>query len=379
MTAAGLIFSNIHDDSLREMTTRRTMASVPFGGRYRLIDFPLSCMVNADISKVGIITHNNYQSLLDHIGSGKDWDLARRSGGIKILPPLITAYDNAVAGKVYSTRLEALMGVTSFIEKCTEDVIVLSDSNAVFNMDLKKILRSHEKSGADITFVTKKVPVEICTTGRDLKVMTADENDRLVDLKELDLMDHKGEVEIYTNVAVINRTHLLYFVRDSIARGYNSFFRDVILRHLKDYKYMVYRYEGFYDMIVSLEGYFACNMETLKADARHELFSNRRLPVYTKVRNSTPTSYAEGATVKNSLIAEGCQIEGTVENSIIFRGVRVGKGTVVKNSILLQNTYVGDNSFVNCVIADKDVVIREERMLSGHETQPFYIEKGKMI
>ena len=209
--------------------------------------------------------------------------------------------------------------------------------------------------------------------------MTADENDRLTDLKELDPMDHTGEVEIYTNVAVINRTHLLHVVRDSIARGYSSFFRDVILRHLKDYKYMIYRYEGFYDMIVSLEGYFACNMETLNADARHELFSNRRLPVYTKVRNSTPTSYAEGAMVKNSLIAEGCQIEGTVENSIIFRGVRIGKGTVVKNSILLQNTYVGDNSFVNCVVADKDVVIREERMLSGHETQPFYIEKGKMI
>lgn len=379
MTAAGLIFSNIHDDSLREMTTRRTMASVPFGGRYRLIDFPLSCMVNADISKVGIVTHNNYQSLLDHIGSGKDWDLARRSGGIKILPPLITAYDNAIAGRVYSTRLEALMGVTSFIEKCTEDCIVLSDSNAVFNMDLKKVIRAHEKSGARMTFVTKKLLAENCPKGKDIKVLSSDESGRLTDLKEFDPLDHTGEIEIYTNVAVVDRLYLLSVVRDSIARGYSSFFRDIIQRHIGDCKYMVYRYEGFYDMIVSLRGYFACNMKTLGSDARHELFSSTRLPMYTKVRNSTPTTYAQGAKVTNSLIAEGCQIEGTVENSIIFRGVHIGKGVVVKNSILLQNTFVGERSFVNCVIADKDVVIREDRMLSGHETQPFYIEKGKMI
>lgn len=379
MTAAGLIFSNIHDEALHEMTSRRTMASVPFGGRYRLIDFPLSCMVNADISKVGIITHNNYQSLLDHIGSGKDWDLARRSGGIKILPPLITAYSNAIAGKVYTTRLEALMGVVSFIEKSTEDCIVLSDSNAVYNMDLKKVLRAHEKSGADITFVTKKLCAEECPSGKDLKVMTADDDGTLVDCKEFDRFDHTGEIEIYTNVAVINRTYMLSFVRDAVARGYTSFFRDVILRHMNERNYRVYRYDGFYDMIVSLRGYYNCNMATLATDARRELFSNRALPVYTKVRNSTPTTYTSGAVVKNSVIAEGCQIEGTVENCIIFRGVHVGKGTVVRNSILLQNTFVGENSFVNCVIADKDVVIREERMLSGHETQPFYIEKGKSI
>ena len=379
MTAAGLIFSNIHDDTLREMTARRTMASVPFGGRYRLIDFPLSCMVNADISKVGIITHNNYQSLLDHIGSGKDWDLARRSGGIKILPPLITAYDNAIAGRVYNTRLEALMGVTDFIEKCNEDVIVLSDSNAVYNMNLKKVLRAHEKSGAEITFVTTMMAAESLPVGKDVKVFTADENGRLTDLKEFDPLDHKGEIEVYTNVAVANRNYLLSVVRDSIARGYTGFFRDVVARRLHDSKMMVYRYSGYYSLIVSLDDYYRSNLEVLGNEVRRELFANKLAPVYTKVRNSTPTTYTEGALVKNSLVAEGCQIEGTVENSIIFRGVHVGKGAVVRNSVLLQNTYVGDGSFVNCVIADKDVVIRNDRMLSGHETNPFYIEKKKMI
>ena len=140
MTAAGLIFSNIHDISIPEMTAERTMASIPFGGRYRLVDFTLSNMVNSGIDKVGIITHNNYRSLMDHIGNGKDWDLARRSGGIMILPPFVTAYENPRANQLYTTRLEALMGVREYITHCDEDVIVLSDSDVVCNIDLSDVI-----------------------------------------------------------------------------------------------------------------------------------------------------------------------------------------------------------------------------------------------
>ena len=143
MTAAGLIFSNIHDINISEMTRRRTMASVPFGGRYRLIDFALSNMVNSGVSKVGVITHNNYQSLMDHIGTGKDWDLARRSGGIKILPPFITAYENSVANSLYTTRLEALMGVMNFISRCKEDYIILSDCDVICNINISQYFRSN--------------------------------------------------------------------------------------------------------------------------------------------------------------------------------------------------------------------------------------------
>ena len=156
MTAFGLVFSNIHDKSIPELTRRRTMASVPFGCRYRLIDFTLSNMVNAEISKVGVIVHNNYQSLLDHLGNGKDWDLARRSGGIKVLPPFITAYDSLAASQLYTTRLQALMGVLNFIQHCTEEYAVLSDCDVICNLDIKDVLAKHEASGADITFVTKK-------------------------------------------------------------------------------------------------------------------------------------------------------------------------------------------------------------------------------
>ena len=183
MTAAGLIFSNIHDECLPELTRLRTMASVPFGGRYRLIDFPLSNMVNSGITKIGIITHYNYQSLLDHIGTGKDWDLARRSGGIKILPPFITAYDAKGTTSLYNTRLEALLGVTNFISRCTEDVIVLSDCDTICNIDISKVLSQHEETGADITVVTKRVEGGNFSADRH-SVMVLDDNGRIIDASE---------------------------------------------------------------------------------------------------------------------------------------------------------------------------------------------------
>ena len=159
-TVAGLVFSNIHDRNVPELTQKRTMASVPFGGRYRLVDFTLSNMVNADIYKVGIITHYNYQSLVDHLEAGKDWDLARRSGGLKILPPYITAYDNTtMSTQPYSSRLEALMGAYNFVSKSKEEYIVLCDSDVVCNFDLKDMIKSHKKSGADITIAYKNGPL----------------------------------------------------------------------------------------------------------------------------------------------------------------------------------------------------------------------------
>ena len=164
MSVAGLIFSNIHDKAIPEMTNIRAMASIPFGGRYRLIDFPLSNMVNSGITKIGIITHDNYQSLMDHIGTGKDWDLARRSGGIKILPPFISTSGVAGhSGRPYTSRLEALLGATAFSSRCNEDQIVLSDCDGICNIDLNEVLDEHIKRNADLTIVTRPF-----TTGSSL-------------------------------------------------------------------------------------------------------------------------------------------------------------------------------------------------------------------
>ena len=373
MTAAGLIFSNIHDQSTPELTRVRTMASVPFGGRYRLIDFALSNMVNSGITKVGLITHYNYQSLLDHIGTGKDWDLARRSGGIKILPPYITAYDNAAGQKLYASRLEALMGARDFITRCTEDCFVLSDCDIICNIDLNAVIEDHAKSGADVTFVTKCVDVTDMLISEQVGVISADADRNVTDFV---MTKPTGEVNLYTNIMVVSRNYMMNVLADSVAHGYTSFFRDIISHSIGKANYRIYEYDGWYAYIGSLESYFACSMQLLTDEARNGLFYVKNRPILTKVRNSAPTKYSEGANVKNSLVADGCVIEGTVENSILFRGVKVGKGTVVKNSILMQDTYTGSDVSLNCVITDKNAVIRDGRTLSGHESLPFFIGKN---
>ncbi len=377
MTAVGLIFSNIHDRNITEMTAKRTMASVPFGGRYRLIDFALSNMVNSGISKVGIITHYNYQSLLDHIGNGKDWDLARRSGGIKILPPFITAYDNGSAGKLYSTRLEAIMGVNNFINRCTEDFVVMSDCDVICNIDLAKVIKAHEESGAELTIVTKKVTLSGADGGKH-KIVEIGENNDITDMYE-GRADTGGEKTVSANIMVIRRKVLQHIVLEAITHGYHSFTRDVIGIMARKHTVKAYPFDGFYASISSMAGYFKTSMQLLEPEVRKGLFDVKYRPIMTKVRNSAPAKYLEGARVTNSIVADGCIIEGVVENSVLFRGVKVGKGTVVRNSILLQDSYVGDGTSLNCVVTDKNVVIRDGRSLSGHETMPFFIGKDAEI
>ncbi len=376
MIAAGLIFSNIHDQCIPEMTRRRTMASIPFGCRYRLVDFALSNMVNSNITNVGVITHYNYQSLMDHVGNGKDWDLARRSGGIKILPPYVAAYENTASAKLYENRLEALMGAGSFINRCGADYIVLSDCDAICNIDLKAVIDDHIASGAYMTVVTKKLESDNYHIDLPVTVMELDENNRITDLA--DLRPKMGDI-ISTNITVISRADLLGIVQESLARGHKSFHKDIIAKNLENKLIRAYPFEGFYALVSSMEGYFESSMSLLEKETRRDLFENNDRRIYTKVRNSAPTKYADGAKVTNSLLADGCVIEGEVENCILFRNVHVGKGTVVKNCILLQDTYVGANVSLNCVVTDKNVVIKDDRTLSGHRTRPFFIGKGEMV
>ena len=376
MEVAGLILSNIHNASIPELTGIRTMASIPFGCRYRLVDFPLSNMVNSGITKIGIVTHNNYRSLMDHIGTGKDWDLARRSGGIKILPPYLTTYDAANGGKLYSTRLEALMGISGFISSCKEDYIVITDCDGICNIDLSDVIDRHIETGAELTIVTRKVtdPQDVADGS---KVISSDADGRIIDL--FSYHGNDGVEEIGTNIMVANKTFLMNAISEAGAYGYTDFYHDAVTRVLSKARIYRYLYEGIFIQITSLESYFKNSMKLLENDVRDGLFNVKQRPVFTKLRNSAPTRYAGEASVKNSFVADGCIIEGTVENSILFRGVKVGKGTVVKNSILMQDTQTGDNVYLNCVITDKNVVVRDDRVLSGHESMPFFIPKGTMV
>ncbi len=374
MTAVGLIFSNIHDSNIPELTKMRTLGSVPFAGRYRLIDFPISSMVNSGISKIGIVTHNNYQSLLDHLGNGKDWDLARRSGGIKILPPYISSFENAASNKYYSSRLEALLGTVNFFNRCKEDYVVMSDCDVICNIDLNDVIEQHIRTEADITFVTKTTTPAPHET---VRVVECDKNGNVTDI--IDEKNVSRKVRAYINIMVVKRTYLLNVLEIAISRGYTSFIQDVVRKNIGKETYKIYDYKGCYAHIGSMEGYFDCSMKLLDAEMREQLFGDKNRPVLTKIRNSAPTRYCEGAKVSNSVVAEGCVIEGTVENSIIFRGVHVGRGAVVKNCVLFQDTYVCSGAELNCVIADKNVMIKDKRKLSGHETMPFYIGKNMSV
>ena len=374
MTAVGLIFSNIHDSNIPELTKKRTLGSVPFAGRYRLIDFPISSMVNSGISKIGIVTHNNYQSLLDHLGNGKDWDLARRSGGIKILPPYISSFENAASNKYYTSRLEALLGTVNFFNRCKEDYVVMSDCDVICNIDLNDVIEQHIRTEADITFVTKMTTPALNET---VRVVECDADGNVTDF--IDEKNVNREARVYINIMVVKRSYLLNVLDIAISRGYTSFIQDVVRKNIGKETYKIYDYKGCYAHIGSMEGYFDCSMKLLDREVRDQLFGDRNRPVLTKIRNSAPTRYCEGAKVQNSVVAEGCVIEGTVENSIIFRGVHVGPGAVVKNSILFQDTYVCSGAELNCVIADKNVMIKDNRKLSGHETMPFYIGKNMSV
>ena len=368
-TAIGVIFSNMHEENVPELVRRRTMASIPFGGRYRLIDFALSNMVNSGITTVGLMTNNNYRSLIDHIGSGKDWDLARKDGGLILLPPFSEKHD-----KLYSTRLEALRSITSFLSRRKEKYVVLADCDGVAKFDIADIINYHESKNADITLVTKHGKVGHRS---DFMLIHSNDDGRV---NEIQLSPHMSEgttSDIYVNSMVINRQFLLNTVEDTVTHGFTSFESDILVKQLNSLKIYQYDFKGYYAGIDSMEAYFKHNMELLEKDVRDELFGDR--DIYTKVRDSAPSKYGADATVKNSLISDGCVIEGVVENSILFRGVKVGKGAVVKNSIVMQDSYIGTNTSLNCVITDKNVVISDRKTLSGCNELPYFIQKGTRL
>ena len=365
----GIIFSNIQEKNVPELSKHRTMASIPFAGRYRLIDFGLSNMVNAGITAVGIVTKNNYQSLIDHLGSGKDWDLARKGGGIILLPP----YSNEME-KLYTTRLEALISVSGFLASRREEYVVIYDCDGVARMDIADMLRFHEDNDADITMAYSE---QNQIDSHYFITLEADKTGRVTQLNITPRLDGTSKFNLYINVMIIKREYLLNIIQTAVARGQTSFGRDILSKNVDDMRIFGYKFDGYYAGIDSLQAYFKHSMEQLDKKVRNELFGAR--DIYTKIGDTAPTKYLEGGVIKNSLIADGCTIEGTVENSILFRGVKVGKGSVVKNSVIMQKTIIGSNVKLDSVITDKNVVIRDRRNLSGCAELPYFIAKGTML
>ena len=364
----GILFANVHDERVRELTEHRTLASVPVGGRYRLIDFPLSNMVNAGINKVGVITGNNYQSLMDHLGSGKSWDLSRKREGLYILPPF------GADGTQLPNRIGSLASVTRFLRNSKEEYVLISDCDFLCNIDYSAVSAAHIEKKADITMIYKYGKVPSYSTNAN--VLTTSPDGRVVEM--LIGPNVEGECNYGMNMYVMRRELLMKLVSECVSRNRYDFGREIIQQNLNNLRIFGYEFTGYSTIVGSVNSYFEANMALMLPKVREQLFDVNR-PIYTKVRDDMPARYGLECKVVNSLIADGCVIEGEVENCVIFRGVHVGKGAKLKNCVIMQDTVIGANSNLNYVITDKDVVIQDDRTPMGFQSYPVFISKGSLV
>ncbi len=361
----GIIFSNAYDEVIPELTALRTMGSVPFAGRYRLIDFQLSHMVNAGIPQVGVITKGNYRSLMDHVGNGKPWDLSRKRGGMTILPPF-----NTPATGMFNGKADSLFGSIEYISDSDKDYVILADCNVICNIDYDSLLKAHIAKNADITIAyANGIPPSFASSTE----FTFDENGRLTDDRYVEC--YSSEVNYSLKIMVIGRTLLERLLHEAHSARIDDF-ETIIIKNINYLAIYGYEVKGFVRTLESLRSYYEVSMEILKPENRKALFAS---PVYTKVRDQFPAFYGNNAKVTNSLIADGCRIDGEVENCILFRGVTVAKGAKLKNCIIMQDSYIGDNSEIECVIADKKVIVKPNKKLCGASNYPVYIGKGIVI
>ncbi len=374
-SALGIIFPNSYDALVPELVNVRLMASIPFASRYRLVDFILSSMSNCGIANISVMANNNYQSLMDHLGSGREWDLVRKSGGLHIFPPFADK-----SSKPYTGRIGALASILDFLRVQKEKYVILADSNIVVNFDYSAMIDAHIASGADVTIAynEQELPASVQAykgNDRGIYYTFGIENGRIT--KIFVNPREPGVQNFSMNFYLIEREMLIDMVSAASVHGLHYFERDVLLPQLNRLNVQGFKYDGYIARISSLQSYFEENMKLLDDYNLDALFS--RAPIYTKIRDDNPTVYASGAKVQNVMAADGCIIEGEVENSILFRGVKVGKGAKIKNCILMQDTVVEPGAEIEYLITDKNVTITAGKTMSGTDTFPVYIAKHQVV
>ena len=372
--ALGIIFPNSYDSLVPELVDERLMASIPFGGRYRMVDFVLSSMVNCGIDNISVLVRSNYHSLMDHLGSGREWDLARKNGGLNIFPP----YSEKNV-KVYSGRVDALYSIMDTLKDQKEKYVVMTDTNIAVNFDFKALMKAHAESGADVTMVYTKeeIPTGLKeNTDMHNLYFTLKMEDNRVSKIYLNSKD-EGVQNLSMNIYIMERELLMDLVNTAFVRGYTYFERDILAAKTDKLNIQGYEYNGYVARVCNMKSYFDENMKLLKDENLDALFSGN--PIYTKVRDDNPTRYIAGSKAKNALVADGCVIEGEVENSILFRGVKVAKGAKVKNCVLMQDTVVGENANLEYVITDKNVNITAGKELHGTDSFQVFVDKGKTV
>ena len=373
--ALGIIFPNGYDSLVPELVAERLMASIPFAGRYRMVDFVLSSMVNCGIDNVSVIVRKNYIDLFDNVGSGRAWDLTLKKGGVNIVPPFA---EKTV--KVYNGRVEALASILDFLKDQKEKYVIMSEANIAANFDFKAMLNAHIESGADLTlaYAQEEIPkglIKPFDINKDLYYTLDIEDGRV---KEIQINpETPGVQNLSMNIYIMDRELLISQVSAAFVRGHVYFERDIVAPQLDKLNVQAYKFTGYLARISSIKSYFDENMKLLDDENLDALFGSNH--IYTKIRDDNPTRYMEGARADNIMAADGCIIEGEVENSILFRGVKVGRGAKVKNCVLMQDTVIEPGAELEYIISDKDVTITADKKLKGTDSFPVYVAKYQVV
>lgn len=363
----GIILSGGRNIKLKELSTPRASPAIPVGGKYRAIDFVLSNMVNSGITNVGVITQYSFRSLMDHLGSGKEWDLDRKTDGLFVFPPFLSDESSGW----YKGTADSMYNNLTFLKRSNEEYVIISQGNCVYTTTFDDMLRAHKETDADITIAYRNmddVPVEELSS---MGIIQVDSSQRVIDFQEKPL--HPNSLNGSLGIYLIKRELLISLLEESVAHGYYDFVLDILIKMLHKLRIYGYKYDGYWRSISSVQMYYKCNMELLDPEISKELLGAAK--IFTKVKDEAPAKYNEEAEVKNSIIADGCIIEGTVENSVLFRGVTVKKGAVVKDSIIMQGSVIEENSSLDYAILDKNVILSKNRSLKGEESWPIIIGK----
>ena len=370
MNVMGIIFTN--DASLGELTNKRTMASLPFGGRYRQVDFALSNLAAAGIRHIGIVSRHNYQSLMNHVGAGEEWGLELEEGGMEFLTPYAMSTTD-----IYRGKLDALHSVMDFLTFGHEDdYLIMIDSAILSNIDLNNVLESHIASGKDITVVTK---TGIANGKKQLDLaLKLDKKGEVTDIA----VDYVAPAEYLASmdIFVLSKKWLMDQVKEHIARNLFHMDRDLVLGlwQKNAVSINVYQFPGIVMYNESVEEYFRNSLALIDKEVRHDLFFYNH-PVFTRVRDRVPSYYGENCNVENCVLADGCILEGDVKESILFRNVTVCEGAQVENCVIMNDTVVGEGAELKYVILDKDVTVREGAKLYGTPTNPIIIKRGEIV
>jgi len=371
--AIGIIFANSGSDNLQGLALERPIAAVPFGGRYRILDFALSSMVNSGIRTIGLVTPHQYRPLLDHLGAGKDWFLERKDGGLFILPGVM----HGLSRSNHSFCIKDLQNNLEYLQKDYVENVVISSGDQIFNMNFSDALEFHKDKHADVTLIYKTFNESdvdskskmLLQLGRDQKVLNI-KNFNGSEKEEPGLLH-------FVNILLIRRELLL-----DIIERYSSFgcidLMNIIAANLGFLKIFGSPTSSMIETIRTIKDYFDRSMDLLDLKVREQLWLGVDR-THTKIVDNPPTKYTSEAKVSNSLIASGCSIAGEVINSIVFRGVILEQGCRIQNSIIMPKCHIHANAQTNYTILDKSVIVHGENVLKGSTNHPLVVLKKTVI